>query len=66
MSNPIRSMFQRMLAPAAPSEADAADLGTCFGLECSLAIPESDTPIPAANAPRRWVPGLDLFGRPAG
>ena len=68
MSNSIRSMFQRVLPRPAPAEIDAADLGTCFGLECSLAPPEPEPPTASetATARHRWSGGLGLFGHPAG
>ncbi len=49
MDKPTRhhGLLQRWLGrPAAPSVADAADLGTCFGLDLSL----TPTPLPAPPA----------------
>jgi hypothetical protein len=46
--------FLKRLAEAlkpAP-EPDAADLGTAYGMECSLAAQEPPRPVPAASAPR--------------
>ena len=42
--------FQRMLARPVPViDADAADFGTCYGLEMSLApLEEPPTPMPAS------------------
>jgi hypothetical protein len=46
--------FLKRLAEAlkpAP-EPDAADLGTAYGMECSLAAQEPPRPVPATPAPR--------------
>lgn len=50
--------FQRLLARPVPTiETDAADYGTCFGLELSLTpAPEEGTPSLAAGAePSGWI-----------
>ncbi len=52
--------FQRLLARPAPAvEDDAADFGTCFGLELSLA-PVQDPPAPV---PERGEPGAGWIRR---
>jgi len=65
MSNSFPTMFQRILARPTAVEADAADLGTCFGLECSLAHAEPEPAAEVAPPSRRprWFRRLDLFGR---
>jgi hypothetical protein len=56
-------MFQRMLSRPAPAEPDAADLGTCFGLELSLDPGYADP----ADTPRsplpEWVQRLGTRGK---
>ncbi len=50
--------FQRLLTRPVPAiETDAADYGTCFGLELSLApAAEESAPSPAAGpAPSGWI-----------
>jgi len=57
-------LFQRLLARPAPTFDDAADLGTCFGLEVSL-DQQDEAPQPAAEPPRSasWVRRLTSRGR---
>lgn len=43
-----------VLKPA--PEPDAADLGTAYGMECSLAAQEPPRPRPATTAPARPAP----------
>ena len=61
--------FQRLLARPAPSaEDDAADFGTCFGLELSL-TPAQNPPAPAAgpgDAGAGWIHRLSRRERKAG
>ncbi len=66
MSKPARTngLLQRWLARPEPAVDDAADFGTCYGLDLSLAPPPA--PAPAAKAPRSsggWARRLLLRGR---
>ncbi|MFY9512751.1 MAG: hypothetical protein WAQ05_17425 [Rubrivivax sp.] len=57
-------LFQRLVSRPAPAEFDAADMGTCFGLEISLEQP--DLPPLAPAAPRRapgWMQRLASRGK---
>jgi hypothetical protein len=61
------SLFQRWLPSPAAAGADAADLGTCFGLEISLAAAENEARAADAPAPRRaarWIRRLTPRTRP--
>ena len=55
-SNKTGGLFQRMRSRPAPTAADAADLGTCIGLEYSL-CEAAEAPGPAPEAARRpgWI-----------
>lgn len=57
MNDPIRTagLWQRLRSRPAAAAPDAADLGTCFGLEISLG-PAADA-LPAAPARRLRAPG---------
>jgi len=52
MSDPQRrtGLFQRLWARPQPTADDAADYGTCFGLELSLSVVAPTTP----DAPQPW------------
>ena len=59
-------LFQRLMARPAPLDHDAADMGTCFGLEMSLDQPDA-VPGPALARSRApgWVQRLAGRGKPA-
>lgn len=66
MSKPARTngLFHRWLARPEPAADDAADFGTCYGLDLSLTPPPA--PAPATEAPRArggWTRRLRLRGR---
>lgn len=57
-------LFRRWLARPLPDELDAADLGTCIGLEMSLDQPED--PLPEASVREKspgWVRRLTARAR---
>lgn len=60
-----RGLFQRMLGRSAPADDDAADYGTCIGLE--YALDQRDAAPTAADAePRRgWLQRLSGGARTA-
>lgn len=51
-SSPLRSLLTGRTRPA-PAVLDPADMGTCYGLEMTLAAPAVEAPRPAA-ASRTW------------
>jgi hypothetical protein len=66
MSKPARSpgLIQRWLARPAPTADDAADYGTCYGLDLSLAAQPAPAPPPEAPRARAgWARRLRLRGR---
>lgn len=66
MSKPARSpgLIQRWFARPLPTADDAADFGTCYGLDLSLTPPPA--PAPAAERPRAgWMRRLGRRGRAA-
>lgn len=60
-------LFARLRAKPAPAAFDAADMGTCFGLEISLDQPDEVPVLPAPAPVRRagWVQRLGSRGKPA-
>ena len=60
-------LFQRLLTRPAPQEYDAADMGTCFGLEMSLDQPDVAVLPPQATPGRArgWVQRLAGRGKGA-
>lgn len=66
MDKPTRSsgLFQRWRARPEPAVADAADFGTCFGLDLSLTPTPLPAPPAAALRPRTgWAQRLRLRTR---
>lgn len=60
-------LFARLRSRPAPAAFDAADMGTCFGLEVSLDQPD-EVPVMAAPTPVRrpgWIQRLGRRGKPA-
>jgi hypothetical protein len=53
-------LFRRLVRRPVPLEPDAADMGTCFGLELSFDAPAASTPPAAASRLPAWMPRLGL------
>lgn len=50
----LRTLLTRRSHPRPQAEQDPADMGTCFGLEMTLAPMASELPPPAALPPTWW------------
>jgi hypothetical protein len=51
----MQSFWRRRVRPAqAVADVDPADMGTCYGLEMSLAVPGATEPASARREPRPW------------
>ncbi len=59
-------LFRRLVRRPVPLEPDAADMGTCFGLELSFDAPAT-VPAPPAAASRlpAWLPRLGVRAKGA-
>jgi hypothetical protein len=68
MSHAIKSpgLFRRWLARPAEAPQDAADLGTCIGLELSLDQPPEPPGAPPSPPGYGWIQRLRARSRPAG
>ena len=60
------SLFRRWLARPVQDEQDAADLGTCIGLEVSLDQPPEPPETPSGPKGQGWMQRLRTRSRPAG
>lgn len=59
-------LFRRLVRRPVPLEPDAADMGTCFGLELSFDAPAAVPAVPAAASRLpAWVPRLGVRARGA-
>jgi hypothetical protein len=67
MSHAIKSpgLFRRWLARPAADHQDAADLGTCIGLELSLEQPPEPPGTPPSLPGLGWIQRLKARSRPA-
>jgi hypothetical protein len=65
MSKPIRTsgLIQRWFARPEPSSDDAADYGTCMGLDLSLAPPPAPPVVDAGRPRLGWTRRLRLRAR---
>jgi len=59
-------LFKRWLARPVQDDPDAADLGTCIGLEVSLDQPPEPLQPPPGQPGPSWMQRLKARSRPAG